>query len=508
MRRKKSEYIQDLLLEVMNDFLKRQKDRKPYEAQWRLNNDFLQGNQNIRVNSLEDLEQIDGGYSWQMNEVFNHIAPIVESRLAKLVCVRPEMDVVPTSDNSEDIKTASLSRDILRSVYEKLNISQIITKATNWSEIAGTSFYKVTWNNCGGKKIYDKEGKILFEGEVQVDVVSPYEIYPDSDEHEDIEDCESIIHAKKFSRRAIKNIWGVDVLKKGGAENNDDMYVVVERYESPSVDYPNGRVVVICEDKLLYIGELPYINLADKKRGFPFVKQVCTRTTGRFWGKSVVENIIPIQRAYNAVRNRKHEYLNRISMGVLTVEEGSVDITALEDDGIEPGRIIVYRQNSTPPKFMEEEKFPECFEKEEERLLSEFSQISGVSDVLNADYSLKNMSGTALELLIEQNTQRLSSSIDEIKIATKNMAKMILRLYKQFAVVPRLKMIENGKDTVICWKNSDLGLDDIKFMSDSLLDESLSSKREYLLKLLSSGILKDKEGNIDQVFKQKILALV
>ena len=157
---------------------------------------------------------------------------------------------------------------------------------------------------------------------------------------------------------------------------------------------------------------------------------------------------------------------------------------------------------------MEEEKFPECFEKEEERLLSEFSQISGVSDMLNADYSLKNMSGTALELLIEQNTQRLSSSIDEIKIATKNIAKMILRLYKQFAVVPRLKKIENSKDTVVCWKNSDLGLDDIKFLSDSLLDESVSSKREYLLKLLSSGILKDKDGNIDQVFKQKILALV
>ena len=504
MRKKKSEYVQDLVTEVMNDFLKRQKERKVFESQWRLNNDFLQGKQNLRVNSLDDIENECNGYSWQMNEVFNHIAPIVESRLARLVYVRPEMDVMPTSDNESDIKTASLSRDILRSVYEKLNIAQIINKGTNWSEIAGTSFYKVTWNNCGGKKIFDKDGKSIFEGEVQVDVVSPYEIYPDSADHEDIENCESIIHAKKFSRKAIKNIWGVDILK----ESDDDMFVVVERYESPSVEYPEGRVVVVCEDKLLYVGELPYINLADKKRGFPFVKQVCLRVTGSFWGKSVVEKIIPVQRAYNAVRNRKHEYLNRISMGVLTVEEGSVDITALEDDGLEPGRIVVYRQNATPPKFMEEEKFPECFENEEGRLLSEFSQISGVSDMLNSDYSLKNMSGTALEILVEQNTQRLSASIDEIKIATKNVAKMILRLYKQFAVVPRLKVLENGKDSVVCWKNSDLGLEDIKFMSDSLLDESVASKRDYLLKLLSSGILKDKNGNIDENFKQKILSLV
>ena len=224
MRKKKSEYVQDLVTEVMNDFLKRQKERKVFESQWRLNNDFLQGKQNLRVNSLDDIENECNGYSWQMNEVFNHIAPIVESRLARLVYVRPEMDVMPTSDNESDIKTASLSRDILRSVYEKLNIAQIINKATNWSEIAGTSFYKVTWNNCGGKKIFDKDGKSIFEGEVQVDVVSPYEIYPDSADHEDIENCESIIHAKKFSRKAIKNIWGVDILK----ESDDDMFVVVE----------------------------------------------------------------------------------------------------------------------------------------------------------------------------------------------------------------------------------------------------------------------------------------
>ena len=504
MKKKKREYVQDLVVEVMNDFLKRQKDRKSFETQWRLNNDFLQGRQNLRVNRFDDLENEGGGYSWQMNEVFNHVAPIVESRLAKLVYVRPEMDVMPTSDNENDIKTANLSRDILRSVYEKLNIAQLINKATNWSEIAGTSFYKVTWNGCGGKKIYDKDGKSLFEGEVQVDVVSPYEIYPDSAKHEDIEDCESIIHAKKFSRKAIKNIWGVDILK----ESEDDMFVVVERYESPSVELPEGRVVVVCEDNLLYVGELPYVNLADKRRGFPFVKQVCLRTVGSFWGKSVIEKIIPVQRAYNAVRNRKHEYLNRISMGVLTVEEGSVDVTALEEDGLEPGRIVVYRQNSTPPKFMEEEKFPECFENEEERLLSEFSQISGVGDMIGSDYSLSSMSGTALEILVEQNAQRLSVSVDEIRIATKNVAKMILRLYKQFAIVPRLKALENNKDSVVCWKNSDLGLEDIRFMSDSLLDESVASKREYLLKLLSSGILKDKNGNLDETFKQKILSLV
>ena len=44
----------------------------------------------------------------------------------------------------------------------------------------------------------------------------------------------------------------------------------------------------------------------------------------------MVERAIPVQRAYNAVKNRKHEFLNRIAMGVLTVEDGSVDTDNLE----------------------------------------------------------------------------------------------------------------------------------------------------------------------------------
>lgn len=44
----------------------------------------------------------------------------------------------------------------------------------------------------------------------------------------------------------------------------------------------------------------------------------------------LVSLLVPIQRAYNAVCNRKTEYINRISNGFIVVEDGSVDIDALE----------------------------------------------------------------------------------------------------------------------------------------------------------------------------------
>ena len=519
MKRKKKDFVEDLVLSVREDFLNRQKERKPFESVWRLNNNFLSGNQYVGIDSMHDIRQEEKLFYWQERKVYNHIAPVIEQRLAKLNAIKPSMDVMASSSNIDDQRVASLSQDILHSAYEKLNLSQIISKATVWSEIAGTSFYKIVWNSGAGRKIYDKNGKLVYEGDIEVSALSPFEIYPDNNYVEDINECESIIHAKAYSVKAIKNIWGVDV--KGGYVDVFDastslkpvkqknQAIVIEKYESPSVEFPDGRLIVVCEDKLLYIGELPFVNLPDGKRGFPFVKQVCLRMPNCFWGKSVIEKLIPVQRAYNAIKNRKHEFINRLSMGVLTVEDGSVDVDELAQEGLQPGKVIVYKQGAEPPKFLDNESLSSDFDTEEENLRNEFSEISGVTNILSNQFSANTLSGTALQLLIEQDTSRLSSTVEEIDRAVKSVAKMILRLYKQFAVMPRLLKIANnvGKTDLVYFKNTDLGVEDVVFTTDSTLAESLSSKREHILKLLSSNVLVDKDGNIDNEIKRKILEI-
>ena len=73
------------------------------------------------------------------------------------------------------------------------------------------------------------------------------------------------------------------------------------------------------------------------------------------YGKNgLVSRLIPLQRAYNAIKNRELEYINRISLGVLCVEDGSVDIDELREDGVSGGRVIVYRQGANPPALSNE----------------------------------------------------------------------------------------------------------------------------------------------------------
>lgn len=71
------------------------------------------------------------------------------------------------------------------------------------------------------------------------------------------------------------------------------------------------------------------------------------------YGKNgLVSRLLPLQRAYNAIKNRELEYINRISMGVLCVENGSVDADELAENGIDGGKVIVYRQGANAQTFV------------------------------------------------------------------------------------------------------------------------------------------------------------
>ncbi len=88
-------FYEDLVKEVKDDFERRREERRSYELQWRLNMNFLMGNQYCEISPRGDVEDVGKQYFWQEREVFNHIAPIVETRLAKLGRVKASISVRP-----------------------------------------------------------------------------------------------------------------------------------------------------------------------------------------------------------------------------------------------------------------------------------------------------------------------------------------------------------------------------------------------------------------------------
>ena len=66
----------------------------------------------------------------------------------------------------------------------------------------------------------------------------------------------------------------------------------------------------------------------------------------------LVDRLIPCQRSYNALKGRYTEYANSLSFGEIIAEDGSVDVDELFEEGISPGKVIIYRQGSVAPQII------------------------------------------------------------------------------------------------------------------------------------------------------------
>ena len=517
---------------VLEDFSKRQEERKPYELSWELNMNFVLGNQYSSINLAGEIEESQKNYYWEEREVYNHIAPIIESRLAKLEKVRPTVSVRPAGNEQSDLYCAKLSKSILNYITDKTNLTDIITNATLWSEVTGTAFYKVVWDDNLGDSIASSNGKEIKNGDISISVCPPFEIYPDSAGHTEVESCESIIHARAYPADKVEELWGIKVegkdidtfsftttLVRGAFTGNSniqklshslkhDHVLVIEKYVKPSEKYPNGRLTIVAGNKLAFDGELPFVLGKDKTRQYPFIKQVSSLQIGSFWGSSVVERCIPLQRAYNAIKNRKHEFMARLAAGVLAVEDGSVDIDNIEEEGLAPGKILVYRNGSSIPRFIDGGSIPSEFNNEENRLLNEFITLSGVSELMR-DSSVPSTvsSGTALSLLIEQDETRLSVTAEYIRSSVKKIAQFIIRLYKQFATNKRLsRSIDgNGDIEIFYWSGAELTSDDVVLDTVNELTETPAQRKSMLMELYKNGLLNDENGRLSNRNRAKLL---
>lgn len=517
-----------LAAEVRKDFEKRREARSPYERQWQLNANFYLGNQYCKIGASGLIEEEEPDYFWQSREVYNHVAAIYETRAAKLGKVRPRLAVRPATNDESDINTAKASTKILNATQESCELDKRLSDATLWSELTGTCVYKVVWDTEAGREI--KDG--VCEGDVKIEVCPPYEIFPDSPFHAEIADCKSIMHVRAVKTEEIAKQWGktvsaertllmrLDNMYGAGADgvqsesplfsavDSDDCALVIERYTAPTAQLPNGELVIVAGEAVLFKGDLPYVIGSDGKRGYPFVKQVSIAVAGCFFGKSMIERTIPLQRAYNAVKNRKHELINRLSAGVLTVEDGSLDTDDLQDGGLPPGKVLVYRQGANPPRFMDAGSVPSAFESEEYNLLNEFTTISGVSELMRSSNVPSTVtSGVALQLLADQDDTRLSLSGEYIRFAARDIAKIILRLYKQFCDWPRVTRYvgDSGAVENFCWTRSSISSDDVVFESDNELANGTAARQELMFELYRMGIMSDESGKISDAVRRRFL---
>ena len=146
-------YAEEIVEEVKRDWQARREKRKALELQWRLNMNFLSGDQYCEITPTGDIDDYGKQYWWQQREVYNQIASVVETRLAKLARVKTGVAVRPTSDEDGDVYAAKLSTQVLKAAEEGADMVRLINAASAWSEAEVTCFIKVGWDAMAGKVV-------------------------------------------------------------------------------------------------------------------------------------------------------------------------------------------------------------------------------------------------------------------------------------------------------------------------------------------------------------------
>ena len=526
---------QEKIAYVKQEYERRRIERLYFELKWQLNMAFIEGEQYSYISNISnDLVEYPKLLKAQEREAYNHILPIWTTRLAKLSRLNLNFHARPATNDTEDVHNAYVTTRIL----EKWNTDNELNKAQNnanaWMETTGSVIWKNIWNTSKGKRLgMSQDGSYIKEGDVENVVCSPFEIFPDSSYNSDIEFCKNIIHARAVDIDYIYDNFGIDLpgeklnvfssgmnaiqnlsghMRGSDTKKKDDVILLYEFYEVPTKDYPEGRLIICCDNysKLLYEGELPYINSDNNNRELPFKLQRSIVRPGYFWGKTVIDSLIPVQRRYNAIKNRITEYMKTVAIGVIIVDSATAEKNNLETEGIAPGDMIVYDKSdgTQVPTYMQQQGAPNEFFNQEQADLANFTKISGVSEI-SRDSSVPTgiESGKALTILNEQDETRLSLTARQIQDCMLGVAKQTMYLYKQFADTQRILRIV-GKGEAIkteSWSKNTITAEDIVIEGVARIGETLTQKRNMIMELINMGLFRDASGQIDD---SKILEML
>ena len=491
--------MQALAAEIEAEYRRRRRERQGLELKWRLNQRFLAGDQYCDVAEGLD-ELIEGGADRTGRAVYNMIAPIEETRLSKLERATPSLTVRPQTDEAADVTAARTATKLLKTAFDTLGMPRLQAEAARWAELCGSAFYKSVWDPRAGLPLgVTPEGETVREGDIAVSVAPAYEIFPECCWRDGLESQNSLIHARVYTVSEIRARWGVSLsgrtLNVYGAESAfpraegpfvpsetlQDAELVLEYYRRPDGDFPQGRHVTVAGGRVLHTGPLPFRNGECGGRDFPFVQQLCLSAPGCFFGGTVIERLIPLQRDYNAVINRINEHTARMTAGNILAEQGSLVDETLLDEGFEPGTVIEYRPGTTPPSWLRVSEVPVTLLERLALLRRDFNEISGVSEMARAS-SLTGpvSSGIALDILREQDDTRIALTGRHIRRAIQLLGRQWLRLLREFAVAPR-----------IVWTGSDLSSDDIAVDTDAELSSTPAQRRQLALELMRAGLFLD-----------------
>lgn len=488
-----------LLAYLNNCYEQARTARIPFEQQWYLNLAFYFGRHYVSwVGS-----STTSGYSrlvepavppWRVRLIVNKVRSIIRGELSKVTREKPRGYVVPSTSEDDDLAGARAADDILEFLWLTNKFTKTFKTAEFWTLLLGTGFIKDYYDpnvkDAGGVM-----GKICGEN------VTAFHLFAADLKIEEIEDQPYLIHVMSKDPKWVKDTFNKTVapdssdigntleyrfLNAMGIQNQPKQAAcyVKEIWIKPCSRFPEGALVHWSNDEILQVQDkwpLPY-------NEYPFSK-LDHIPTGRFYGASTIEDLIPLQKEYNRSRSQIIEAKNRMSKPQLLAQRGSVDPTKMTT---EPGLVIFYTPGMAAPTPLPLQNLPQYVFEDLQLTQTDMDDISSQHEITKGQVPPGVTAATAISYLQEQDDSKLAPTVASLEAAVEKFGNHTLKLVQEHWSVKRKITVvgENDQFQAYEFDRSNInGNTDFRVEAGSATPRSLAAKQAFIMELVDKGLI-------------------
>lgn len=548
----------DTVLGAIDDLYKtEQKYKLSWANQARRNVAFANGDQNpnpigapIMINN-QPVNTLSGE-SRASTYLTNEIEPIIRTLSSYMTRSKPDIKALASKDTPDHENVAKVAEKVNDAKYDLDNEAENSSNAAFWALTTGTVFGKDYWDYSLGSDVsvpqYDDNEQVIIDpntGEPVVKVESsgnnatailtPFTVGLDHsvtnfDEqpyiHEDyimdvdwarqafdqdkpgytglarsiqedgaVTDTIALFEQMKYSIPYISTGAGILPTTKGKC-------LINEWYVRPNKQFPKGRMIIKAGGKIVYISDAdmgsPYFLKMDNPVWHPYTCFKYEPYVGRFLGKSLVEQLIPLQMRLNEINGSILENANTMAKPNIMAAIGQLKRGIMNGKG---ANIYTYQHvpGAVPPFVLQGTPLPPQFFQERQNIIDQMVRIAGTNFVMQGQAPSGVTAAAAISQLLENaNTQHSNMMLMWEKFHEKRFTKK-LRIIHKFNIYPdktlnqKLKDITNNcLDTQV---NDFVGATDLadginlKIEPMSMVPKSDVAKNQSYLDLSKEGLL-------------------
>jgi hypothetical protein len=502
--------------------------REPFDRQWYINLAFYQGKhyvapvmvagQGFRLTAPK-------APPWRVRLVVNKVRMALRTETAKLCSNKPIPVVVPATGEDEDASAARVAEAILKAQFIDSDFDESYHSYVWWGSLTGTAYLKQYWNAgevddaaqkppvpnpvaaLGIPGVPDTIPAPVVPGKICIERINPFHVYVPDLLSEKLESQPYMFHVTTRSPLWVQRNFGfmpnpdskasntvmdsAILITKGGPKEFLDSCLVKEMWIKPNAhpDFPEGGVLTIINNRVVQcVKKWPW-----PFKEFPFYK-FDGIPNGGFYGASVLEDLIPLNKEYNRTRSQMVEIKNTVGKPKFLYAQGSLDPRRITS---EPGQAIPYVLGMPAPTPIPGVEVPQSMHQELDRLNSDFDDISGQHEISRGNTPSQVTSGTAISFLQEQDDTKLAYQFASIERSIQRLGTHYLKLVAKYWDEERLvKVVGRDNDfEVKHWKGSDLkGNTDVRVQSGSALPFSKAAKIALVTEFMMNGWLLPEVG--------------